>query len=132
MNLRLLIAFLFLASAALPQLTEEQLARVDHLEHRLKAPCCWQGNLADHRSEVALQMKAEIRQMVAAGKTDREILDGYKEQYGMRVWVEPEGGLFVVMNVVPVVFLVLGLIAAILILRRWMKPLPEEPAGQNT
>ena len=128
MKLRLIAAILLLSSGAFAQLNQDQLARVDHIEHRLKAPCCWQGNLADHRSEIALQMKDEIRQMVIDGKTDREILDRYKAEYGQRVLVEPEGGLFVVMNVVPVIALILGLVAAVLVLRRWLQPVPANLA----
>ncbi len=125
MSLRLLIATMALAPALLAGLTPEQLARVDRLEHAMLAPCCYSETVADHRSEVALEMQREIRQMVAAGATDREILDHYKEQYGMRILIEPEGRLWWLMNVVPVVLLVFGLAAVVLLLRKWRRPVPS-------
>ena len=112
-------------------LTEEQENRVDFLQHRLLAPCCWQEPVANHRSEISLQMQGEIREMVAAGKTDREILDHYKAEYGMRILVEPEGGLFVVMNVVPFIFLGLGGIVVVFLLRHWLRNRPPESAEQK-
>jgi len=110
------------------QLTDEQLARVEKLEEALLAPCCYSESIARHRSEAALQMKTEIRRMVAEGKADREILDVYKERYGLKVLVEPEGGLWWWMHAVPVAVIVLGLAAAVFVLRNWLKPLPAPPA----
>ncbi len=120
---------LFLALAA-AEPTAEQSARIDELQHRVLAPCCWQEPVADHRSEIALEIQDEISQMVLAGKTDREIIDHYKAEYGMRILVEPEGDLFVIMNVVPFVFLGLGAIVVLIVLRKWLKNRPpaEQPA----
>jgi cytochrome c-type biogenesis protein CcmH len=121
---------LLIAVAAPAQSTGQQ-ARIENLENQLLAPCCWSETVAEHRSEIAFQMRDEIAQMVAAGRTDREILDHYKAQYGMRILVEPEGGLFWVMNIVPVAMLIVGTLAAILILRRWLKHQPSETAEEG-
>lgn len=111
---------------AFAQLTPEQSARVEELQRALLAPCCYSEPVAEHRSEISLKMRDEIRGMVAEGKTDREILDHYKAEYGMRILVEPEGTLSVWLNVIPVVMLVVGLAAVVLILRRWRRPVPAE------
>jgi len=116
-----LMLLVWAAAAPGAELTEAQRARAEALEHRLMAPCCWSETVAEHRSEIALEMRAEIEQMVAEGKSDREILDYYKAQYGMRILTEPEGGLFVVMNVVPVVVLVAGLVIVAALIRRWAR-----------
>lgn len=126
---RALLAMLVtLAPFRAAELTDDQLRRVDGLEHRLLAPCCWSENLAEHRSETALEMKEEIRRMVADGKTDQEILDHYKARYGVRVLVEPEGSLFWIMNVVPFAVLLAGALVAVLVLRRWLRHRPVEGA----
>ena len=130
MTFRLLPAALLFTVAALGQLTDEQLARVEKLENTLLAPCCYSEPVAQHRSEVSLRMKAEIRRMVADGKSDREILDHYKAEYGLRVLVEPEGSRRVWIHLVPVVAIVLGLLVALWVIRRWLKPLPAESAPQ--
>ena len=126
MTFRLLPAALLFTVAALGQLTGDQPARVEKLENTLLAPCCYTEPVAQHRSEVSLRMKAEIRRMVAEGKSDREILDHYKAEYGLRVLVEPEGGRRVWIHLVPVVAIVLGLLVAVAVIRRWRRPMPAE------
>jgi cytochrome c-type biogenesis protein CcmH len=62
-----------------------QHARVQVLEGKLLAPCCYQETVGRHQSEVAVKMRVEIARMVAEGKSDAEILDRYTQQYGARV-----------------------------------------------
>ncbi len=128
--IRIAILALLIVVAAPAQSTSQK-DRIYNLEDHLVAPCCWSETVAEHRSEIALQMRGEIEQMVAAGRTDREILDHYKAQYGMRILTEPEGTRFWVMNIVPVVMLILGAFVAIFTLRRWLKHQPAEPAEEG-
>jgi cytochrome c-type biogenesis protein CcmH len=121
-KIRLVFAILCLA-AALPAQTDRQ-ARVLKLESSLLAPCCWAEPVATHRSEVALQMREEIAGFVDSGKTDQEVLDYYKQKYGLRILVEPEGALWWWMHVVPFVVLGIGAIVVVFLLKRWLKPLP--------
>jgi cytochrome c-type biogenesis protein CcmH len=100
----------------------EQQARISRLENSLLAPCCYQETLARHMSETAVAMRAELGAMVAQGKSDREILDYYKQRYGKRVLVEPEGTAWWIMGLVPVLVSVLGAWFVIHILRKWRAP----------
>ncbi|MFB3779311.1 MAG: cytochrome c-type biogenesis protein CcmH [Bryobacteraceae bacterium] len=111
----------------------EQKGRIAALEKTFLAPCCWAEPIATHRSEVALQMRAEIARWVAEGKSDREIIDTYKQRYGARVLVEPEGTQWWLMQVVPWVALLLGLVLTVQLLRRMSarKPAPAPAAGPN-
>lgn len=124
MRLRLFLIAVLLAGSLFGKLTSEQRGRVDRLEHRLLAPCCYSEMVADHHSAVATQMREEIPRMVASGQTNRQILDHYIAKYGERVLVEPEGRLWWWMNVIPIVAIGLGLIIAVFVLRRWRKTLP--------
>jgi cytochrome c-type biogenesis protein CcmH/NrfF len=54
-----------------------------------------------HTSEVAAKMRTEITDWVSAGKPDRDILDAYEQQYGDRVFAEPEGSKWWWVNIVP-------------------------------
>jgi cytochrome c-type biogenesis protein CcmH/NrfF len=105
-------------------------ARIAALEGTFLAPCCYSEPVSRHRSEVALQMKVEIARWVAEGKSDREITDTYKQRYGARVLVEPEGAQWWWMHVIPWVVLLLGLTITVGLLRRMAarKPAPQ-PAG---
>jgi len=107
--------------AAPPAVTPQQRALVEKLEHALLAPCCYQEVVATHNSEQAKAMRAEIAAMVAAGKTEREILDYYKQRYGARILAEPEGAQWWVMNVVPIIMLAGGAIIVVRLLRKWRR-----------
>lgn len=110
---------------AAADLTPRQQERVRNLERKLIAPCCWSEPVATHRSEIALKMKAEIAAFVAAGKTDEEILEIYKQRYGMRILIEPEGARWWWTNVVPLIALALGLGLTIVVIRKLLRPLPS-------
>ncbi|MCE5310273.1 MAG: cytochrome c-type biogenesis protein CcmH [Acidobacteriales bacterium] len=118
------LAVLLCGAAALAQPPAAEQARVLHLEKSLLAPCCWNEAVATHRSEVALTMRAEIARMVGEGKTDQQVLDYYKQQYGARILVEPEGSRWWWMHVIPVIVIVLAVLGLVLFIRRLSRPVP--------
>lgn len=111
--------------ALLPaQVGSGQQRRIEKLENSLLAPCCWAEPIARHRSDVALEMRAEVVKFVSEGRSDREILDYYKQKYTSRILVEPEGEKWWWMHVVPLIILALGAAAVVMLLRKWLKPQP--------
>ena len=129
MKKHLVIAVLLLVSAALAGLTEAGKSRAAALQKVLLAPCCWSEPVAAHRSEVALEMRAEINRLVAEGKSDREILDYYKSRYGRRSLIEPEGGRSFWMHLVPPIVILAGCGWVIFLIHRWIKRRPQPSAG---
>jgi cytochrome c-type biogenesis protein CcmH len=109
-------------------LDREQQARLERLGKALLAPCCYQEVVATHTSEVARQMREELAEMVAAGRSEREILDYYKQRYGTRVLAEPEGAQWWVMNVVPVAMLAAGAGLVVHLVRKWRRGPASTPA----
>ena len=71
------------AWAAEPQARQQQ--RVQALQEKLLAPCCYEEPVGRHQSEIAVRMRIEIQRKVAEGKSDQEILDAYVARYGNRV-----------------------------------------------
>jgi cytochrome c-type biogenesis protein CcmH/NrfF len=124
MILRTLLAVLALTGTALAQPSAQQQARIERLEKSLLAPCCYSEPVLYHRSEIALAMKAEIERMVAEGASDAAILDMYKKRYGLKILVEPEGRLWWWMNAIPIIALAIGVLLAVHVLRKWLRPLP--------
>jgi cytochrome c-type biogenesis protein CcmH len=121
----MLLAHLILAgSVALAAAPEVDLGkRAEALEGRLMAPCCMTNTVAVHESGASYRIRAEIREMLAAGKTDREILDHYVAEYGPQILAIPEArGFNLTAYLFPLVFLITG--AAILwaAMRRWKGP----------
>ncbi|MFZ5927275.1 MAG: cytochrome c-type biogenesis protein [Acidobacteriota bacterium] len=117
----LLVAGLLLAAALWGQVSN----RIRALQEKLIAPCCWSESVAMHRSEVAAEMRAEIARMVNEGRSDSEILDFYKAKYGKRILMEPEGELRVWAYTIPIAAAVVGLGLVVWLIRRMVRPQPE-------
>ena len=95
------------------QLSGEQQDRYEKVCKSLLAPCCWSEPVAVHRSTEALQLREQIAQLVAAGKSEREILDGFIQQYGQKILIVPEGRKAKWLYWVPALVLVGGVLAAL-------------------
>jgi len=67
-------------------------------------------------SEIAFQMRREITEKVVAGQSDREILDYYKQLYGERVLMEPEGTKRIVLYSIPILITLAGLALVLIFL----------------
>ena len=90
------------------------------VEEQLIAPCCWRAPLSQHYSGTAERMKEDLRQMLAKGSTQEEILDHYKAMYGERILSSPPNAGFNRMAYLftPLMFLV-GAGVIFITLRRW-------------
>lgn len=78
------------------------------IEERFLAPCCWRESVAVHQSPKAEELRAEIQRMVAAKKSEAEIVDHYVALYGERILREPRGLRSLWLMIVPLVVLVGG------------------------
>jgi cytochrome c-type biogenesis protein CcmH len=96
-------------------------ARQRALEEMLMTPCCWSESLRRHRSPEALQMKAEIAKLIAKGLSDGQIMEQYKRRYGSRILTEPEGRQWWVLQLIPLVFIAVGLVFTLIVMRRWRR-----------
>ncbi len=90
------------------------------VEEQLIAPCCWRAPLSQHYSGTAERMKEDLRQMLANGQTQEEIIDHYKAMYGERILSSPPNAGFNRMAYLftPLMFLV-GAGVIFITLRRW-------------
>jgi cytochrome c-type biogenesis protein CcmH len=118
------LVLVFGVAAAWAQASAPEQARILRLQKSLLAPCCWNEAVATHRSEVSLTMRAEIARMVGEGKTDQQVLDHYKQQYGLRILVEPEGSKWWWMHLIPIVAIALGVLGVLWFIRRLRRPVP--------
>lgn len=64
-------------------------ARVQHLGEELRCLVCQNQNIADSHAELAMDLKTQLREQIAAGRSDREILDYMVERYGDFVLYRP-------------------------------------------
>ncbi|MDX1387811.1 MAG: cytochrome c-type biogenesis protein [Acidobacteriota bacterium] len=102
------------------------------LENELMTPCCMTNTLAEHYSGPASAMKAEIREMLAAGKTEQEILDFYVAKHGNLILaVPPAEGFNLTVYLVPMGMLALGAVALVLVAKRWRaREVEVDPADE--
>lgn len=92
--------------------------RLERLFGSYMAPCCWQGNLLQHDSPKAEQLRAEIRQMVAQGKSDDDIRAAVVAEYTRRILALPDGPAGDLLWWIPWLVVLLGVIAVVITIRR--------------
>lgn len=98
----------FMLAPPIGALARAEESRLRALQGRSIAPCCWSEPVSVHRSPLAEEMRKEIAQMIAQGKSDDEIIALYVSRHGERVMMVPRGQRSVWLTVIPFV----GLAAA--------------------
>ena len=110
--------------AAAPDLEDQTRA----IASELRCVVCQNLSVADSPSDTAQEMRAIIRDQVAAGKTPQQIKDYFVSKYGEWVLLAPTTkGFSLIAWVLPFIVLVAGLVLGVLLLRSWTKrKKPEE------
>ena len=104
------------------QLGPKREAQAKSIESQLIAPCCFRQTVAEHQSPAAESIKAEVRQMLAAGATEQQVLDSFVHKYGEKILAAPQAhGFNLLAYLMPVLGLGSGLIIVVLQLLRWRR-----------
>jgi cytochrome c-type biogenesis protein CcmH len=97
-----------------PQLEARYLA----LTHEFRCPVCQSESLADSDAEVAGEIRAQIRRMLLAGDSDRQIREFLVSRYTQFILLKPEYSLRNAwLWLAPVILLIIGVIIAARIIR---------------
>ena len=124
-------AALLLAAAGVAAETPPLESRARLLERKLMAPCCFTQTIDQHESEAARTMRAEVRQLLAQGLTDEQVLDHYVERHGPRILaVPPAQGFGRLLYWVPSMLTGVLLVAVCLLLRSWYRRGRATPAAR--
>jgi cytochrome c-type biogenesis protein CcmH len=119
---------LWLAVAAPPDPQALEL-QAKQIETMLIAPCCWSQQVSVHQSPASDEIKANIRKLLAEGKTQEQILDAYVAEYGDRILAEPPArGFSAALYVLPWIFLAGSIGLVVVVIRRLRTP-GLEPAA---
>ena len=101
-------------------------ARTTAVASTLRCPVCQGESIQDSPSELALQMRAVVRDRLRAGQSPDQIRAYFVSRYGEWILLEPTmTGLNVVLYVLPVIIVVGGLVLIVFLVRRWTKPEAE-------
>src|SRR6185503_8354339 len=104
--------------AAAPDLDD----RTREIATELRCVVCQNLSVADSPSEMAQQMRAVVREQVQAGKTPEQIKDFFVSKYGEWVLLKPKTtGFSALLWILPYVALILGILGALWVIRRWSK-----------
>lgn len=93
-------------------------ARYVALTHEFRCPVCQSESLANSDAEVAAEIRAQIRRLLLAGDSDRQIRDYLVSRYTQFLLLKPEYSLRNAwLWLAPVILLVVGVIVAARIIR---------------
>jgi len=102
-------------------LSDTQKSEIRQVEERLLAPCCYTQSIAVHGSEIAGQMRVQVTEMVVHGRTENEIVNYYRNLYGDRVLVVPDGATGEILFSIPVIVVVFGCFVLLLRVRKMLQ-----------
>lgn len=109
-------------------------SRVFELARQLRCPVCTSESVGDSSAAISIEMRNEIRDQIALGKTDGEILAFFQERYGDWVLLEPpREGIHLFVWILPVVGVVAGGAGLALLMTRWLAKArqPIEDVGED-
>ena len=90
---------------------------------QLQCPVCEGETVADSPSGLAADMRNVIRSKLAAGESDRQVMDEFVASYGDSILTEPpKRGISLGVWIGPIVGVVFGVALLGLLLRAWRRP----------
>ncbi|MBO9489519.1 cytochrome c-type biogenesis protein CcmH [Endozoicomonas sp. G2_1] len=93
--------------------------RYQALVKELRCPKCQNQNLADSNSQIAIDLRREVYNMLHEGKADKEIVDFMVARYGDFVLYRPKlSKVTYVLWFAPAVLFLLGIIIVIVMVRK--------------
>ena len=102
------------------------------LSQELRCLVCQNQTLAESNASLAVDLRNQIKEQIAAGKSDREVIDFLVERYGDFVLYRPPfKAITVVLWLGPFVFLFSGLYFLVRFVRRRRVPQPELSAAER-
>ena len=99
--------------------------RTNEVGQLLRCPVCQGMAISDSPAEMAVNMKGQVRELLARGYTEEQILKYFELSYGQFVLLEPKmEGVTGLVWVLPVLALVLGVVVVFIKLRKLEQPQP--------
>jgi cytochrome c-type biogenesis protein CcmH len=92
-----------------PLVSPELDAKAQQISSELRCPVCQGLAIADSPSEMALSMKKQVRELLARGFTEQQILKYFEQSYGQFVLLKPKfAGVNSLVWLLPVAVLAFG------------------------
>ena len=109
-------------SAAQPKSLDERTLEV---AHQIQCPVCNGESVADSPSLKAAEMRAVIRQQLAEGRSEQQVLDYFSQVYGSDILESPpRQGFTSLIWIMPLLMLLAGTAAVVVLAREWQRQAP--------
>lgn len=94
--------------------------RVRAVAKQLRCPVCQGESIHDSPSSLAQEMKAVVREQLAAGRTPTEVKEFFVARYGEWILLQPPArGLNTMLYALPVIVVIAGLVTIAVAVKRW-------------
>ena len=85
----------------------------------LRCPVCQGMSIADSPAEMAVNMKAQVHELLSRGYTEEQILEYFEKSYGQFVLLKPKSKI---VWALPVIAMLLGVVIVVMKIRNLEKP----------
>ena len=107
-------------------------ARARAVASELRCPVCQGESIQDSPAELAQEMKAIVREQLAAGRSPDEVKQYFVEKYGEWILLRPRAsGWNVLGYVLPLLALLIGVAVIVRATRRWSSRGDPTPAARE-
>lgn len=112
-------------AAQIPQTSDSAAleSRVRAVSSELRCPVCQGESIQDSPAALAVEMKAVVREQLAAGRSPDEVKAYFVDKYGEWILLRPKAsGWNTLVYALPVLALVIGVAVIVRATRRWSAP----------
>lgn len=107
--------------------------RTSEIASHLRCPVCQGVSVEDSPTELARQMRATVRDQLAAGRSPDEVRQYFVDRYGEWILLEPRpSGFNLLVYVLPWLVVLTGLGIIVVAVRRWTRPRPAQATAAET
>ncbi len=123
----LLLAFAAQAKEAIPESPDPALeARMVRVTSELRCLVCQNQTIADSHADLAVDLRAQVREQLKAGRSDDQIIEYMTARYGDFVLYRPPfKATTALLWLGPALMLAIGLVALAIVLRRRSRLAPD-------
>ena len=106
--------------------------RTNEVASLLRCPVCQGMSVADSKSEMAINMKGQVRELLERGYTREQILKYFELSYGQFVLLEPKfEGVNTLVWLLPIAALLLGAAVVFFKIRKLEQKIPATPQPRD-
>lgn len=105
-------------------------ARAKAVSKQLRCPVCQGESIQDSPAELSTQMRTLVREQLANGRSEPEVIDYFVQRYGQSILLAPTAkGFNLLLYWLPVVFLLVGGVVIGKSVSRWTRPATGDASG---